>query len=120
MATTRKTETTVVTLNQYWPSLFKLSGGRRVYLLDTTRNKVYVYVPPPVAGTMLTFVHTAGTNVAGLIQSSKAPIAGLATPGFSLTEYNEGEGGYTDRGAVTLVAGSDGYWHVANRTTVLT
>ena len=72
---TRTMPTTYRTLATYWPSLFSLSGGRRVYGINCTSTHVHVYLPPPVDGTEMLFVRlSAGTNRAMVLGCTKGPL----------------------------------------------
>ena len=107
---TRSTPIKYKVLDSYYPSLFSLSGGMHVYMLESTTHDVLPYLPPPVAGTSILFIAgpSAETNVFHAKAKTAAPIWASTTLAVILYKPND---------AVLFSASPDGTkWITKNRT----
>ena len=75
-------------VDQGYVSLFALSGGDRLYGLDASAHNVKAYLPPPTAGTRLTFFRVddgSSACLARVYAKTTAKINGSATEYVDLT-----------------------------------
>ena len=107
---TRSTPIKYKVLSSYYPSLFSLSGGLHVYMLESLTHDVLPYLPPPTVGTSILFIAgaSAETNVYQVKAKTAAPIWASTTLAVILYKPND---------AVLFSASPDGSkWITKNRT----
>lgn len=99
-------------VGQAYVSLFALSGGDRLYGLDASLRNVRAYLPPPTAGTRLTFFRVddgSSECLARVSAKTTAKINGSATEYIDLALAGH---------AMEFVASPDlTTWRTANHAT---
>jgi len=109
---TRSTPIKYKVLDSYYPSLFSLSGGLHVYMLESLTHDVLPYLPPPTVGTSILFIAgpTAESNTYHIKAKTAAPIWASITQEVRLYKPND---------AVLFSASPDGTkWITKNRTVI--